>query len=319
MLAWWGNRPSPRRDRLPHTTIAGKEVGEVILDARGSTFLLEVPTGERAFGSYEAFAAFLEKELNAKIFRDGLGRAIGWELRLEQVDEVVALDPSMPDGFRLVDNPIAEYLGGTWGYVLIDGSKHCVNMELCADSIDSPDETEGLVGQNDLSAAGMLLAASAEGYGMFGTSRLDSWWANRTFANQPLPLYYYKQELTSTTTLEAWLAWQPPTPYVTPCITDAAGTLRPCKDTPRYASTHTVQNTDVFDGLGVRTTGKRLETYDTNRIGMRWYLEVKAEAKGFKPAPSMIYGGNAFDHFNEWSKGTENGSTFDFTCFGNGC
>lgn len=107
------------------------EPGSVEFDAAGAHFILDVPSSAREFSDLDQYAQFLKTTLNASLEYEGKD-LVGWTVNAQVLDTVVVPDPGHPEGFRISDDVVADFVGGLTGFIRIGGTELCVNEALCA-------------------------------------------------------------------------------------------------------------------------------------------------------------------------------------------
>lgn len=116
----------------------GDNPGEVVFDGSNGNTMFPVPATMREFDDLQDYVSFVQAHLNAEPLTDENGELIGvWGTSYMLGDLVFA-----KDGVTIpVTEPVATYLGGTFGYIRIGDKYWCVDNELCPPEIQDADPT----------------------------------------------------------------------------------------------------------------------------------------------------------------------------------
>ena len=106
--------------------------GVLIFDASGPKKIFPVPATIREFNSREDYYNFLRDDMNATITStSGMTKV---DVQVITYDRAYYYEADA--GFLPITDPLAMMLGGTSGYILLEGEPTCVNERLCG--IDPP-------------------------------------------------------------------------------------------------------------------------------------------------------------------------------------
>lgn len=128
-----GSPRGPQWD-TPTAIVHGTSDGEVTFDASDKKSMFPVPKAVRQFASKHDVLQFAKKELNAIMVKDPATGAVGVQGAAQSLGK-----PYYIHAGRLVEveDPIAAFLGGPWGYFVIGDEKVCVDGEKC-DKVTPP-------------------------------------------------------------------------------------------------------------------------------------------------------------------------------------
>jgi len=122
-----GSTHSVRWD-LPTAIVRGPRDGEVTFDASNKKSMFPVPKAVRHFSSKRDVLQFARKELNAITVTDDATGEVGVQGAAQALGKGFYIHAG-----RLVEvqDPIAAFLGGPWGYFMVGDEKICMDGEKC--------------------------------------------------------------------------------------------------------------------------------------------------------------------------------------------